>query len=179
MKRLRRASVVARAEAALLLAVSLVLLFIGVRSYGKHEPEGQVELSRVSAVGAYVEHGRLMLIWWRGDWVAAAAASRDPEYWQDVWSYRSDAFVGSLPVPAPWFRWSAEYFRDGTSMRFVVLPVWLVLALVAVYPVSVLGVRPFLRWKRKRHGRCPCCGYDLTGNVSGACPECGTEVKHP
>jgi hypothetical protein len=22
--------------------------------------------------------------------------------------------------------------------------------------------------------RCPRCGYDLTGNVSGVCPECGT-----
>ena len=27
--------------------------------------------------------------------------------------------------------------------------------------------------RRKRGGRCPQCGYDLTGNVSGVCPECG------
>ena len=25
-------------------------------------------------------------------------------------------------------------------------------------------------------GHCQKCGYDLTGNVSGVCPECGTEV---
>jgi len=25
-------------------------------------------------------------------------------------------------------------------------------------------------------GRCRRCGYDLTGNVSGVCPECGVEV---
>ena len=25
-------------------------------------------------------------------------------------------------------------------------------------------------------GRCTYCGYDLTGNVSGVCPECGTPV---
>jgi hypothetical protein len=24
--------------------------------------------------------------------------------------------------------------------------------------------------------RCPACGYDLTGNVSGVCPECGTSL---
>jgi len=24
---------------------------------------------------------------------------------------------------------------------------------------------------------CPKCQYDLTGNESGVCPECGTEVK--
>ena len=23
---------------------------------------------------------------------------------------------------------------------------------------------------------CPSCGYDLTGNVSGTCPECGTAI---
>jgi hypothetical protein len=27
-------------------------------------------------------------------------------------------------------------------------------------------------WRRQR-GQCPACGYDLTGNVSGVCPECG------
>jgi len=30
--------------------------------------------------------------------------------------------------------------------------------------------------RRMAAGRCPSCGYDLTGNVSGRCPECGTEV---
>jgi hypothetical protein len=30
-------------------------------------------------------------------------------------------------------------------------------------------------------GQCLSCGYDLTGNVSGVCPECGTQIaeKHP
>jgi hypothetical protein len=26
---------------------------------------------------------------------------------------------------------------------------------------------------RRHRGLCECCGYDLTGNVSGVCPECG------
>ena len=25
-------------------------------------------------------------------------------------------------------------------------------------------------------GQCPACGYDLTGNVSGVCPECGRKI---
>ncbi|MDB5304822.1 MAG: hypothetical protein JWM97_2371 [Phycisphaerales bacterium] len=29
---------------------------------------------------------------------------------------------------------------------------------------------------RKEYGLCPACGYDLTGNVSGTCPECGGKV---
>jgi hypothetical protein len=28
--------------------------------------------------------------------------------------------------------------------------------------------------KRLKNGHCVPCGYDLTGNVSGVCPECGT-----
>lgn len=27
-------------------------------------------------------------------------------------------------------------------------------------------------------GCCGACGYDLTGNESGTCPECGAEVSH-
>ena len=28
--------------------------------------------------------------------------------------------------------------------------------------------------RRQLNGQCATCGYDLTGNVSGVCPECGT-----
>ena len=31
-----------------------------------------------------------------------------------------------------------------------------------------------LRRERLAKGQCPHCGYDLTGNVSGVCPECGS-----
>lgn len=38
------------------------------------------------------------------------------------------------------------------------------------------GIRRKLREAKWRDGRCEACGYDLTGNVSGKCPECGTTV---
>ncbi len=31
--------------------------------------------------------------------------------------------------------------------------------------------------RRIREGRCPFCDYNLTGNVSGTCPECGKRVE--
>ncbi len=36
-----------------------------------------------------------------------------------------------------------------------------------------------LDWRglRLRRGLCVECGYNLTGNVSGVCPECGTPVQ--
>ncbi|MBN2562781.1 MAG: hypothetical protein JXQ75_17800 [Phycisphaerae bacterium] len=37
----------------------------------------------------------------------------------------------------------------------------------------------FLLWRdrsRPSPGRCQECGYDLTGNTSGICPECGTPI---
>ncbi len=54
----------------------------------------------------------------------------------------------------------------------VTLPLWLPLVLVAI-PTA------FLWWRDRppKPGRCP-CGYDLTGNVSGTCPECGTALPN-
>jgi hypothetical protein len=34
-----------------------------------------------------------------------------------------------------------------------------------------------LRHPRGLKGRCVKCGYDLTGNISGVCPECGRETS--
>jgi predicted amidophosphoribosyltransferase len=38
------------------------------------------------------------------------------------------------------------------------------------------------RWRRDRRpppGCCQRCGYNLTGNVTGRCPECGTPTRKP
>jgi hypothetical protein len=32
------------------------------------------------------------------------------------------------------------------------------------------------RWARAKTGLCANCGYDLSGNASGTCPECGENV---
>jgi hypothetical protein len=53
-------------------------------------------------------------------------------------------------------------------------------ALVVAGFVTVVGRLVTAARKRKPGpGYCPTCGYNLTGNVSGVCPECGTEVKQP
>ena len=58
------------------------------------------------------------------------------------------------------------------------------LLLVTLLTAILLGVIPAMlvnrfdrRNRRRRLGLCMCCGYDLTGNVSGVCPECGTGIE--
>ena len=50
------------------------------------------------------------------------------------------------------------------------IPVWVPFAAAAV--LCVIGCRLSLR--KFRAGHCKKCGYNLTGNTSGVCPECGT-----
>ncbi len=40
----------------------------------------------------------------------------------------------------------------------------------------VVGLREQSKMKR-RYPYCSRCGYDLTGNESGTCPECGTTIQ--
>ncbi len=53
-------------------------------------------------------------------------------------------------------------------------PLLLVVAVFLAYPLWVYITRPYERWRRRCRGLCVVCAYDLTGNTSGVCPECGT-----
>jgi hypothetical protein len=73
--------------------------------------------------------------------------------------------------PSERFRWAPHEpvtFESGGGY----VAVWLLLVAVAV--------PTFLVWRRSRPrrmpGTCVQCGYDLTGNTSGQCPECGTTI---
>ena len=70
-----------------------------------------------------------------------------------------------------WERASVAQWSAISASSVVILPLWLFLGLAAV-PTS------FFWWRsRPRRGHCRKCGYDLTGNVSGRCPECGRAVS--
>ncbi|MBU0718254.1 MAG: hypothetical protein KJ749_08405 [Planctomycetes bacterium] len=49
--------------------------------------------------------------------------------------------------------------------------------LFGVYPVTAFVVGPLRRRRRRKRGLCVNCGYNLTGNVSGVCSECGTKIE--
>jgi hypothetical protein len=58
------------------------------------------------------------------------------------------------------------------SALIVDLPLWI--------PLLLFSVPTVILWRQERRrisgGGCRNCGYNLTGNVSGTCPECGTPV---
>jgi len=72
--------------------------------------------------------------------------------------------------------WSvhARTRNEDTSERGFVVPCWSMVILFGIVPTIWLIKR------RKRGGAngigCHACGYNLTGNASGTCPECGVEI---
>ena len=50
---------------------------------------------------------------------------------------------------------------------------------LSIIVIPIIAIIEFRRIRRRRligQGRCPSCGYDLSGNVTGECPECGKSI---
>ena len=91
-----------------------------------------------------------------------------PRAWDEArWSSRRaySSFRESLGLCLPEVSVGGAYTYAG-------VPLWLLFALAAI-PTVIL-------WRRDRRriaaGHCRQCGYNLTGNESGKCPECATPV---
>jgi len=79
-------------------------------------------------------------------------------------------------VAGVWYE--TRKYNCGIREFVIHTPLWMPLALLCAYPASWLVLRrPLRQYYRRKHGLCPKCSYDLTGNESGICPECGNEVK--
>jgi hypothetical protein len=66
-----------------------------------------------------------------------------------------------------------------TTVPAVRIPIWRLGVLVVLLPVPLLVRRHLAertRFRRLRNGQCPACAYDLSGNLSNTCPECGASV---
>jgi len=78
---------------------------------------------------------------------------------------------GILPGWRSLLWWPHAWFITSPGFRQWCVPIW---------PAALLA-GAFAAWlwssnRRDRPGACAGCGYDLTGNVSGRCPECGGPV---
>jgi hypothetical protein len=89
-----------------------------------------------------------------------------------------------FPPKYPWWHWGnlkPVHISDDRGMgtrrpnsfdRCVVVEIWALFLLCAI-PTALLWWR---ERRLRRAGVCLECGYNLTGNVSGICPECGTAI---
>ncbi len=78
-----------------------------------------------------------------------------------VWSISSESYGFQ------WWEFGWESYR-----RHLVLPLWMAFSGFGFVTAFSWGAR---RWWRRR-GHCIECGYCLTGNESGICPECGAKT---
>ncbi len=67
--------------------------------------------------------------------------------------------------------------RPPRALWDISIPLWLLLAILFSIFGTTLVIAPARRYRRGKRGCCKTCGYDLTGNVSGVCPECGCATK--
>jgi hypothetical protein len=98
-----------------------------------------------------------------------------------------------IPVPQPTGReclvpghatveYTSPLFGSTDRIDIVIIPLWLPIALLLVAtaaPICRLSarIRRQVRALRTPAGYCTECGYNLTGNESGKCPECGTPLN--
>ncbi len=107
--------------------------------------------------------------WWFGWGGGNLSTGPCSAFCGDGWESRVRAeSLGDVYWGFNWPRHDSMYWGEITysGLRF---PLWLLLIVVAI-PTAILFYRD------RRHippGHCQKCGYDLTGNLSGRCPECG------
>jgi hypothetical protein len=114
----------------------------------------------VRAVGARRAVGVQSGVFWVWDW-GFTSGSGIRWSWEEL-----------SGMPAQW--WPRYHPRPGLGGAWLVkVPLWI--------PMIGCALPTVLLWWHDRRrilaGECRRCGYDLTGNVSGRCPECGVAVE--
>lgn len=92
--------------------------------------------------------------------------------WGEYVTYRkyvTDTFRMNRLIPAFYFEHEVRLGKSGT------------ISIPGIYVCVVLGVLWVISGRRAVRGRestlCENCAYDLTGNASGRCPECGASTS--
>ena len=112
----------------------------------------------------YVEHGVL-----HGNNLQLSGATAPVQPWYGTLEiFRSSIYDPWIPFPS--------FTRNANGSCVFHFP--LHLPLLALLVVVVFPILPaVVKRRRRKAGLCVTCEYDLTGNVSGVCPECGTKIE--
>jgi hypothetical protein len=187
--------------------ISLILLlaiaFASVRSL-RYGSGFSVGMTRWPRVDRRIRHD-LALRLDSGYWVLALAKSdatvRDPELANDVRKIDESEgpvyhylLIGRLPLDPSTYEFAktghlgfafalqpdTPDVGSGTGrVVAIAAPAWSFILLTAILPVC-WAISARRRFRQRREGRCRKCLYDLTGNTTGVCPECGapTGIAH-
>lgn len=88
------------------------------------------------------------------------------EHCHGDWSKSGGLARGKLGLTRP-------YVCDWWYQRLIVIPLWIPWSAATLL---ALGLGYQRRRRRFPPGYCTHCGYNLCGNVSGVCPECGLRI---
>jgi hypothetical protein len=79
--------------------------------------------------------------------------------------------MGSVIVTGPFLYLISSHHPSWPDwlLPAIVTVAWIAFALVVAHKMGFTK-------SYKRHGYCPHCDYDLFGNTSGVCPECGAKI---
>ena len=123
---------------------------------------------------------------WTGAYVGFSEVALSYGYgsvfgWYRSGSMRSPEMVFRFEFTSGW-RWESAMWpriyhvvatpKTSGEEWLVIVPIWMLLV-----PSAWLSWFFYRRSRRNRLiGHCPNCEYDLTGNTSGVCPECGERL---
>lgn len=176
MKRLFRRAFNIFAAVSALLFVGVCVLW--VRGYSVAGEQVRWRAGAGSSWFATEAGGGVMVLHADGD----ATAARDPALtWIHIPGYPHPPSGGlSISGGLLGFAWGSGMLNfPDVPYRVVVVPLWAVAAALAVIPAAWApgAYKRRVRARRRRLGLCLRCGYDLTGNTSGVCSECGEAVQ--
>jgi hypothetical protein len=129
----------------------------------------------------YAVQGKIGGFWLLPTQLSSPVAERP--HWK-FFPLRSDSLPGpdyaagmAVKPGDPWwkhFGFDLSYLRFGSMALTWMAPYWFLGMIFMVLPAA-WARRTF--WHFTNDGRCAACQYDLTGNASGVCPECGAVIK--
>lgn len=150
-----------KASLTLLSTLAVLTVLLWIRSHG-NDCYGELIIGERFQLGVMAIGGTLQL---------TAIDPRQANYGESCVS----PVVGQRGWPKP-IEFNSGMGWAGKDSWQLIMRLWV--------PFLVLGAWPFLSacrlaYRRLRRGtepRCGQCGYNLTGNVSGVCPECGVGI---
>ncbi len=155
-----------------LLVMSLVLLVVTVGSWARSYWVSDV-LAWVGQNWALSSSPDRGIIFIHVQWAAGGLPAFD---WQRGFSHSAEnptTRAGLLHFGWLW-AWGP---RSGRCL--LAFPTWLPAIICSILPCYVYLWVPLSHRHHRGQRLCLICGYNLTGNVSGVCPECGTEAETP